>query len=362
MVYLQKLREYKQKQKTKTAHIIGRSGFFMCKFIKAESAGNDYLYSFEKPWQKSRIIAMCSRRFGAGADGAVFIEKQNGAYYLRIFNADGSEADFCGNACLTAAKLLYDLGLSKRFKFRLQTRAKKAEAEIYNGFSAIKTEGAKLKKTACAEKLLLNELRGTAGIEYADVFTAGNLHLTIKTANLSCLSRKFTNGVIKKIDSCGVFKDGVNIEFFCPSFSGLRGFAAKGECGYGRGVFNGKISDGVNAVVYERGSGYTYSCGSGALAIFACYNLCVRNVFGLSVKYDGGVLTVQRCENGENSDGLRSRFGKSDFCGESACEEDRLKLIGSPKIVYSASALKNEAASGLCGALKKDFIGEDYAD
>ena len=47
----------------------------MCKFIKAENAGNDYLYSFEKPWQKSTIVSLCSRRFGAGADGAVFIKK-----------------------------------------------------------------------------------------------------------------------------------------------------------------------------------------------------------------------------------------------------------------------------------------------
>ena len=350
----------------------------MCKFIKAENAGNDYLYSFEKPWRKSRIIALCSRRFGAGADGAVFIQKQNGAYFLRIFNADGSEADFCGNACITAAKLIYDFGLSKRFRFCLQTRAKKVEAEILNGFSVIKTDGAKLKKPTPAENLLLNKLRAISGVEYVGIFFAGNLHLTIKTSDLSHLSRGFTNALIKIVNSCGVFKGGINVEFFCPSFSGLRGSAAAEElCSVNQGgAPDGKIADGVNAVVYERGSDYTYSCGSGALAVFACYNLCVRSVFGLSVKYKGGVLTVQRCKNCENcencensgclkySERLRRCDGyENGFCEKSARENTNfIKLIGTPETIYFGSVLKNGYANCLCGAFEKGFAGEENAD
>ena len=320
----------------------------MCKFIKAENAGNDYLYSFEKPWQKSTIVSLCSRRFGAGADGAVFIKKTDGAYFLTIFNADGNEADFCGNACITASKLLFDLDASKRLKFCIKTRAKRAESEICGKFVAIKTEGATPVLPDKNEKTLLKCLSRIKGVDYAGLFCAGNLHLVIKSCDLS---RKFTDKAVKTINESGVFKDGVNVEFFRPSFSGIncgcrcgrRGFCNGGFCNNG-GCNGGdcgcegdkygcarsaEITDGVDAVVFERGSGYTYACGSGALAIFACYNLVVRRVFGLKVKYKGGTLSVRKAEN-----------------------ENCVKLIGTPHIVYRGEAVEN-----FCGS-RADFSSD----
>ena len=310
----------------------------MCKFIKAENAGNDYLYSFEKPWQKSTIVSLCSRRFGAGADGAVFIKKTNGAYFLTIFNSDGSEADFCGNACITASKLLFDLDASKRFRFCIKTRAKQAEGEICGNFVAIKTEGATLVLPDQSEKTLLKRLSGIKGVDYAGLFCAGNLHLVIKSCDLS---RKFTDKTVKIINESGVFKGGVNIEFFRPSFSGINcgcrcGCGSdKSDCGY-----SAKITDGVDAVVFERGSGYTYACGSGALAIFACYNLAVRRVFGLKVKYRGGALSVQKAEN-----------------------ENCFKLIGTPRIVYRGEAVENFCGSRADFSSGKSlFSGEELCE
>lgn len=301
----------------------------MCKFIKAENAGNDYLYSFDSVWRKSEIISLCSRRFGAGADGAVFIKKQNGAYFLKIFNADGSEADFCGNACITASKLLYDLNISKRFKFSLYTRAKKAEAEVCGEFVAIKTERAKFVAPDGKKRALLKRLSLIKNIEYAGIFNAGNLHLTIKTNDLS---RAFTDKIVKIVYGGETFKNGVNIEFFRPSFSGI-------NCGLNlkigaKSATNdiSRLTDGVDAVVFERGSGYTYSCGSGALAVFECYNLSTRCVSGLNVKYKGGVLKVQKCENS-------------------------VKLIGTPHAVYIGET--HSEACRKIGENKGETFGEN---
>ena len=157
------------------------------------------------------------------------------------------------------------------------------------------------------------------------------------------MSRKFTDKTVKIINESGAFKDGVNVEFFRPSFSGIncgcrcgrRGFCNGGGCnGGGCGCEGDKygcarsaeITDGVDAVVFERGSGYTYACGSGALAIFACYNLAVRRVFGLKVNYKGGALSVRKAEN-----------------------ENYVKLIGTPHIVYRGEAVEN-----FCGS-RADF-------
>lgn len=266
----------------------------MRKFIKAHCAANDYVYVFGEPWKMSEIISACKQKIGIGADGVIFINKRDGVFCLDIFNSDGSPADFCGNACLTAAKILVERGATRRFCFRLKTRAKIIEARVIGKKAQIICSRATAAVLSSQARGVIEKLKEDKRIIGAKAFNAGNLHLSIAAKSLS---RGFTDGVVKKVNKSGAFADGINIEFFT-----LSGQKTSGKA--------------VSAVVYERGSGYTMSCGSGALAVFECYNALISNASSLTVKYAGGDLTAALCENG-------------------VC------LVGEPKIIYDGELFDN---------------------
>jgi len=96
-------------------------------FIKMQGAGNDYIYldlvsdgldvDFHHLAKK-----ISSRHFGVGGDGLVLIMTSNGAdYRMRMFNADGSEAEMCGNAIRCVGKYLFDNGYLKKNEFSIET-------------------------------------------------------------------------------------------------------------------------------------------------------------------------------------------------------------------------------------------------
>jgi diaminopimelate epimerase len=86
-------------------------------FIKMHGAGNDFVFIEEKKSiskKKALAVELCRRQFGIGADGAVFWKKTGaGKYKWDFYNADGSDADFCGNAARALVKLLI---LEKKIK------------------------------------------------------------------------------------------------------------------------------------------------------------------------------------------------------------------------------------------------------
>lgn len=277
----------------------------MRKFIKAQCAANDYIYVFGKPWQKYEIISACKAKTGVGADGVIFINERGGVFCLDIFNSDGSEADFCGNACLTCAKILVERGCVKRFRFRLKTKAKTVEARVFLGGAQIGCAAPTEFFLSAGASELIKELGKDSRVIGAKVFNAGNLHLAIAAKTLN---RGFISSVVKKVNLSGAFLDGINIEFFVPktikpyspktfapkTVTSLKIESAAEKLNYG---WQRKTENLVRAVVYERGSGYTTSCGSGALAVFECYNALIAKTPKLTVQYAGGALTVKKSKN-----------------------------------------------------------------
>lgn len=96
-------------------------------FIKMQGAGNDYVYVDcfaqpppERPDELARQIS--DRHFGVGGDGLILICPSRAAdARMRIFNADGSEAEMCGNGVRCAAKYVYDSGLCRNERLRIET-------------------------------------------------------------------------------------------------------------------------------------------------------------------------------------------------------------------------------------------------
>src|SRR5947209_3344615 len=97
------------------------------RFTKMQGCGNDYIYVdcfHEKPpgdpAALSRVIS--DRHFGVGADGLILIAPSEKAdARMRMFNADGSEAEMCGNAVRCVAKYLYDHGLANKTVLTIET-------------------------------------------------------------------------------------------------------------------------------------------------------------------------------------------------------------------------------------------------
>src|SRR6266513_2415063 len=96
------------------------------KFTKMHGLGNDYVYvngfveRVENPNETSRRVA--DRHFGIGGDGLILILPSNKAdVRMRMFNADGSEGEMCGNGIRCVAKYAYDHGLTQSNPMRIET-------------------------------------------------------------------------------------------------------------------------------------------------------------------------------------------------------------------------------------------------
>ena len=98
------------------------------KFTKMQGIGNDYIYvnCFEEqvsdPGETAKRIS--DRHFGVGSDGLVLIGPDPSAdFRMRMFNADGSESEMCGNAARCVGKYVYEKGLTKQTEVSLMTGA-----------------------------------------------------------------------------------------------------------------------------------------------------------------------------------------------------------------------------------------------
>ena len=100
----------------------------MLEFVKMHGLGNDYVYvdcSEEEPENPNELARRISdRHFGVGADGLILVCPSTVAdFKMRIFNADGSEAQMCGNGVRCFAKYVYDRGMTSKETMRIETLA-----------------------------------------------------------------------------------------------------------------------------------------------------------------------------------------------------------------------------------------------
>lgn len=249
---------------------------FILNFIKMHAAGNDYLYfdclnsEIKEPERVAK--ALCPRRFSVGADGIVLIEQSKIAdAKMRIFNADGSEAKMCGNAARCVGRLLYESGFVKKSRIRLETLSgvrniyitvrDGAVGVISADMGMVKAVGEPYFLCAKGEKY---EMRA---------FDVGNLHQVGAVVDVDALP---LDEIGRAVGETNLFEDGVNTEFY---------------------EVVGKNC--IKARVFERGSGETLSCGTGACAVSLAAILrgdCDGNK-PVRVLMRGGELTVSLDEN-----------------------------------------------------------------
>ena len=245
----------------------------MIKFTKMHGAGNDYIYVYTPEYPiadpAAASIEWSKPHFGIGSDGLILIGKSDVAdFSMHIYNNDGSEAMMCGNGTRCVGKFVYDKGYTDKTVVTLETLSgikiihlhlgadgKVASATVDMGEPILKNP----KQCATADG-------GKVGLDGTFV-SMGNPHY-IQFVEDSCAIDLPVDG--KKLEFDPLFPERCNIEYATLRKDGS-----------------------IRMRVWERGSGITLACGTGACAtaVAACLNgLTGREC---DIEMDGGTLHIE---------------------------------------------------------------------
>lgn len=238
-------------------------------FTKMHGLGNDYLYVFgEVPENIEELsIKLSKRHTGAGSDGMIYITRSEKADFgMRIFNADGSEAKMCGNGIRCVGKYVYDKGYTDKKKLSVETKSgiKYLDLAVAGGkvLSVSVDMGAAVVSSDTSLEVLGEHVVCTP-------VSVGNPHAVIFCENAEEIPLEKLGPQIEKHEN---FPGGVNVEFVS------------------------KIGENkLRMRVWERGSGVTMACGTGACASVCAAvskGMCEYNT-PVSVTLDGGVLEIE---------------------------------------------------------------------
>lgn len=238
-------------------------------FTKMHGAGNDYIYVntllYEVPNPEAAAIAWSDRHKGIGSDGLVLIGGSpvpEADYSMRIFNADGSEAMMCGNASRCIGKYLYERALTTQTQIRLLTLSgiKTLELKVNDGEVESVT-------VDMGEPAFDNPEQFVAGrnLDKGTFVSMGNPHYVIFADNIDQVGE-----VGRVLEYHPAFPQRCNIEFACLQADGS-----------------------IRTRVWERGSGITQACGTGACATAVAACVTGRAGRHSSIVMDGGTLDIE---------------------------------------------------------------------
>jgi diaminopimelate epimerase len=245
------------------------------KFTKMHGCGNDYIYvnAMLHPIADPQVCAKVwsDRHKGIGSDGLVLIDKSpvpEADFSMRIFNADGSEAMMCGNASRCIGKYLYERGLTDKTEIRLLTLSgvKTLRLHIYN--NKVESVTVDMGEPVLEDESLFLANRGlTKGV----FVSMGNPHYVIFTDDIDQVAE--TGRILEHHPA---FPQCCNIEF-------ARSIEAP----------SGAVGEAFRTRVWERGSGITMACGTGACAtaVAACLNGHAGRESDIVM--DGGTLHIE---------------------------------------------------------------------
>lgn len=254
------------------------------KFHKMHGTMNDFVVLHDlmghKKFTPEQVVAVCDRRAGVGADGLIVVRESNTAdFFMDYMNSDGSIAEMCGNGVRCVGKYAYDQGLTNKTILDLETRAGVKTLELFPG-----TDGK------------IERVRVNMG---EPVFQAAEIPVDVKTNGSPILNHPVeANGVVFKssILSMGnphcviVLNEDVS-EFpkkYGPIIESLPLFPQKTNVEFIQVIDRAKLL----MRVWERGSGETFACGTGACAAMVAANLQGLVNEECTVALKGGDLNI----------------------------------------------------------------------
>ena len=253
------------------------------RFVKMHGAGNDYIYvdgfsqGVERPGELARRIS--DRHFGAGADGLILILPSSSAdVRMRMFNVDGTEAEMCGNGVRCLAKYAHDRGLSAANPLRVETLAgiktielaldssgKVAAATVDMGEPVLEPD--KIPVRLPQQRVIDAPVRTSQHAYKMTCVSMGNPHAVIHVADVSAVPLE---QVGPELECHPLFPRRVNVHFVQVH--------APAE---------------VTMRTWERGSGITLACGTGASAVCVAGVLTGKTERKILAHLPGGDLELE---------------------------------------------------------------------
>lgn len=255
-------------------------------FTKMHGCGNDYIYfnCFEQQIDdpEALSIRLSEPHFGVGGDGIILISPSDRAdAQMRIFNADGSEAKMCGNGIRCVGKYLYDKGMvGGRTTVTVDTLSGVKTLSLTAQNGKVQTVRVDMGAAILAPRDIPVDMDGARLVDAPLVVDEKVYHITcVSMGNPHCVV--FTD---EDIDSLDLARIG-------PKFEHHPLFPARINT-----EFINVLPDGTLKMrVWERGSGETWACGTGACAagVAACLNGHAEKGKDITVHLRGGDLTIQ---------------------------------------------------------------------
>ena len=255
----------------------------MLTFSKMHGIGNDYIYincfkeTVTDPEKLS--VFLSDVRFGVGSDGLVLILPSEVAdFRMRIFNADGSEAMMCGNATRCIGKYVYDMGMTDKTEISLETNSGIKYLTLYpdanNKIESVKVDMGKA-------ILVPREIPVNSDLER---FIAQPVTVDGKEYAMTCVSMGNPHAVIYVDDV-----KGLDLEKIGPKFENHERFPKRINTEFVHCIDRQT----VEMRVWERGSGETLACGTGACAVAVSSILNNLTDTQVTVKLLGGDLQIE---------------------------------------------------------------------
>lgn len=274
------------------------------RFTKMHGIGNDYVYVDcfgerlpDDPAELARRIA--NRHFGVGGDGLILIcPSEVAAARMRMFNADGSEAEMCGNGVRCVAKYVFDHGIAKENPLRIETGAGVLALDLETVDGKVSRVRVDMGKPVLEASKIPVALSGPAEAQVVDVplephvtlantdgwieacglearmtcVSMGNPHLVLFCQNLQAVPLE---SVGPALETHAIFPRRINVHFV-----EVHGAAE------------------VTMRTWERGSGITLACGTGACAVCVAGVLTGRTDRKILAHLSGGDLDLEWAADG----------------------------------------------------------------
>ena len=244
-------------------------------------AGNDYIYvntmQEQIPDPRAAAIVWSAPHTGIGSDGLVLIGKPTDStdadFSMRIFNADGSEAMMCGNASRCIGKYLYEKGITTKRSIRLETLSGVKILQLHiSDDGRVDSVTVDMLAPAMHNPAQYDEAAGdtlmAAGRTFRGIFVSmGNPHFVTFVDDISTLDIAHYGALLEHDKA---FPERCNIEFAQPTSDGT-----------------------IRTRVWERGSGITMACGTGACATAVAAALTGHATRKSDIVMDGGTLHIE---------------------------------------------------------------------
>ena len=256
-------------------------------FTKWQGCGNDFVLVDGRtsglPGGTAELSRrVCDRHYGIGADGLIFVLPSDKAdFCMRIFNADGSEAEMCGNGIRCFARLVYDEGMTEKDSFTVETGAGILTPRIVKDDGNITGVEVDMGEPVLEAKKIPVEGFGDHRVISEEIEVLG------KRYKATCVSMGNPHCVVFVGDV-----DDVDMEKVGPAFESHPWFPRRTNTEF----VVVRDREHLRMRVWERGAAVTLACGTGACATLVAAVLNGRSDRRAEVELDGGRLTIEWSE------------------------------------------------------------------